>query len=71
MGDEQGGRGNAVTAAVKPVDAPGVGSGQQPMTNGMDTEMQLLQVSKLTCVDFTFHCLLKRCALFCSQHCCR
>ncbi|KAL0045771.1 hypothetical protein WJX82_003975 [Trebouxia sp. C0006] len=43
MGDEQGGRGNAVTAAVKPVDAPGVGSGQQPMTNGMDTEMQLLQ----------------------------
>jgi hypothetical protein len=73
MGDEQGGRGNAVTAAVKPepVDAPGVGSGQQPMTNGMDTEMQLLQVSKSTCVDFTFHCLLKRCALFCSQHCCR
>lgn len=71
MGDEQGGRGNAVTAAVKPVDAPGVGSGQQPMTNGMDTEMQLLQVIKSTCVDFTFHCLLKRCALFCSQHCCR
>ena len=73
MGDEQGGRGNAVTAAVKPepVDASGVGSGQQPMTNGMDTEMQLLQVSKSACIDFTFHCLLKRCALFCSQHCCR
>ncbi|DBA89967.1 TPA: hypothetical protein ACH3X2_004343 [Trebouxia sp. C0005] len=45
MGDEQGGRGNAVSAAVKPepVDAPGVHSGRQPMNNDVDTEMQLLQ----------------------------
>lgn len=47
MGDEQGSRGNAVSAAVKsePADAPGVHSGQRPMTNDVDTEMQLLQVS--------------------------
>ena len=70
MGDEQGGRGDAVSAAVKsePVDAPGVYSGQQPMISNVDTEMQLLQVSESSCVA---HCVLKCCAFFCSQHCCR
>ena len=70
MGDEQGGRGNAVSAAVKPepADAPGVHSGQQPMTNDVDTEMQLLQVSESTCVAFMFFCVNCH-ALFCSQHC--
>lgn len=58
-GDEQGGRSNAVSAAVKPepVDAPGVGSGQQPMTIDVDTEMQLLQVSDSCCVIFVFCCV--------------
>jgi hypothetical protein len=70
--DEQGGRGNTVSAAVKPepVDAPGVHSGQQPMTNDVDTELQLLQVSNSSCVTFVFYCL-KCCALLCLQHCCR
>jgi len=73
MGDEQGGRGNAVSAAVKSesVDAPGVHSGQQPMISNVDTEMQLLQVSESSCVAFMFHCVLMCCAFFCSQHCCR
>ncbi len=73
MGDEQGGRGDAVSAAVKsePVDAPGVYSGQQPMISNVDTEMQLLQVSESSCVAFMFHCVLMCCAFFCSQHCCR
>lgn len=59
MGDEQGGRGNAVSAAVKPepVDAPGVHSGRQPMNNDVDTEMQLLQVSNSSWVIFVFHCV--------------
>jgi len=71
MGDEQGGRGDAVSAAVKsePVDAPGVYSGQQPMISNVDTEMQLLQVSESSCVAFMFHCVLMCCAFFCSQHC--
>ena len=57
--EEQGGRGNAVSAAVKPepVDAPRVGSGQQPVTNDVDTEMQLLQVSDSCCVNFVFCCV--------------
>ncbi len=57
--DEQGGRGNTASAAVKPepVDAPGVHSGQQPMTNPVDTEMQLLQVSGSCCVICVFCCV--------------
>ena len=55
VGDEQGGRGDALSAPVKsePVDAPGMHSGQQLMTNNVDTEMQLLQVSDPSCEILT------------------